>query len=106
MTNFSAHRAVGVVPKMTSSALCVLVVLQLAGGGGEDAAADLIALDRFEEGAEIALAKPVITLALNDLEEDRADDGLGEDLQEQPLPLRRRAIDQDLAALQPREVLA
>src|SRR5215471_11304159 len=72
----------------------------------QDTAADLVALDRFEERAEIALAKAFVALALDDLEEDRADDGLGEDLQQEPLPLRRRAVDQDLVAPETREVLA
>src|SRR5207247_6501676 len=72
----------------------------------EDAAADLVALDRFKKGAEIALAEPLIALALDDLEKDRADHGFGEDLQEQPLTLRRRAVDQDLVALQSRRILA
>src|SRR6266852_1679378 len=49
--------------------------------GGEDAAADLVALDRFEERAEISFAKALIALALDDLEKDRADHRLGEDLQ-------------------------
>src|SRR5439155_19725017 len=47
----------------------------------EDAAADLVALDRFEEGAEIAFAETVVAFALNDFEKDRADHGLGKDLQ-------------------------
>ena len=73
---------------------------------GEDAAADLVALDRFEQRAEIAFAEALVALALDDLEEDRADHRLGEDLQQQALALRRRAVDQDAVALQPRQVLA
>src|SRR5439155_15855428 len=73
---------------------------------GEDAAADLVALDRFEEGAEIALAESVIALALDDLEKDRADHGFSEDLQQEALPLRRRAVDQDLVAFEARQILA
>src|SRR5438270_3009345 len=72
----------------------------------EHAAADLVALDRFEQRPEIALAEAFIALALDDLEEDRADHGLGEDLQEQPLTLARRAVDQDLVALEAGTVLA
>ena len=49
--------------------------------GSEDATADLVAFDRFEEGAEIAFAKALVTFALNNLEKDRTDHGLGEDLQ-------------------------
>src|SRR4051794_24790007 len=40
-------------------------------GGRQDPAADLIALDRFEQGAKIALAEALIALALDDLEKDR-----------------------------------
>ena len=61
----------------------------------QHAAADLVELDRFEQGAEIALAEALVALALDDLEEDRADHGLGEDLQQQPAALGRRAVDQD-----------
>src|SRR4051794_15062688 len=71
----------------------------------QHAAADLVALDRLEQRAEIAFAEPVIALALDDLEKNRADDGFGEDLQQQPLPVSPlsvswRAIDQDLIAAQ------
>src|SRR5947209_12846368 len=72
---------------------------------GQHAAADLVPFDRFEKGAEIALAEPLIALALDDLEKDRADDGVGEDLQQEPLPLRRGAVDQDTVALQSRQIL-
>ena len=48
--------------------------------GFEDTAADLILLDGFEEGLEIALAKAVVTLALDELKEDRADRGFAEPL--------------------------
>ena len=61
----------------------------------QHAAADLVELDRFEQGAEIALAEALVALALDDLEEDRADHRLGEDLQQQPAALGRRAVDQD-----------
>src|SRR5262250_182942 len=77
--------------------------------GFQHAAADLVELDRFEEGAEVAFAETLVALALDDLEEDRADDGLGEDLQQQAAVagLRlRRAVDQDAAAAQAGEVLA
>ena len=61
----------------------------------QHAAADLVELDRFEQRAEVALAEALVALALDDLEEDRADHRLGEDLQQQPAALGRRAVDQD-----------
>src|SRR3546814_7340466 len=48
----------------------------------------------------------LVTLALDDLEEHRPDDVLGEDLQQAAAVRRRRAVDQDLAGREPREVLA
>ena len=39
----------------------------------EDSTADLIFFDRDEERSEVALAKSLIALALNEFEEDRAD---------------------------------
>src|SRR5207245_134352 len=66
--------------------------------GGEDPAADLVGFDRFEERAEIPFAKPLVALALDDLEENRADHRLGEDLQQQALALGGSAVDQDLVA--------
>src|SRR5579884_587948 len=74
--------------------------------GGEDAAADLVALYRFEERAEIALAEALVALALDDLEEDRADHGVGEDLQQEAFALAGGAVDQDLVAAQAGHVLA
>src|SRR4051812_6811962 len=73
---------------------------------GEDAAADLVLLDRFEQRAEIAFAKPLVALALDDLEEDRPDHRLGEYLEQQALPLAGVAVDQDLVAIEPRQILA
>ena len=62
--------------------------------------ADLVELrSHFEQGAEIAFAEALVALALDDLEEDRADHRLGEDLQQQPAALGRRAVDQDAVAL-------
>src|SRR5437868_5946533 len=72
----------------------------------QDAAADLVELDRFEQGAEIALAEALVAAALDDLEEDRADHGLGEDLQQQAAALGRRAVDQNAVGGQAREILA
>src|SRR5512146_1304340 len=74
--------------------------------GREDAAADLVELDRLEQGLEVALAEAFVALALDQLEEDRADHVLGEDLQQQALPLGRRAVDQNLVGLQALHVLA
>ncbi|CAM2148565.1 hypothetical protein PT2222_200015 [Paraburkholderia tropica] len=62
-----------------------------------DAAADLVEFDRFEQRLEVAFAEALIALALDDLEEDRADLVLREDLQQQVLG---RAVDQDLALFQ------
>ena len=61
---------------------------------------DLVELDAFEQRLEIALAEAFVALALDDLEEDRADHVLGEDLQQQALALGRRAVDQDAALLE------
>src|SRR5260221_7109392 len=72
----------------------------------QHAAADLVEFDRFEESLEIALAEPLIALALDDLEEDRADHRLGEDLQQQAAAFGWRTVDQDALARQPRDVLA
>jgi hypothetical protein len=62
--------------------------------------ADLVELDALEQRLEIALAEALVALALDDLEEDRADHVLGEDLQQQALALGRRAVDQDAALLE------
>src|SRR5712672_2180698 len=43
---------------------------------------DLILLDGFEQRAEIAFTESLVALALDDLEEDRADDRLRENLQQ------------------------
>src|SRR6185312_14196227 len=66
----------------------------------DDAAADLILLDRLEERAEVALAEAFVALALDDLEEDRTDHVAGEDLQQQTLPALGVAVDQDTPAAQ------
>src|SRR5688572_17382110 len=74
-----------------------------------DASCDLVRLDRFEQRAEIALAEALVALALDDLEEDRPDHGLGEDLQELVLVMLlvdALAVDEDLVALEALEVLA
>ena len=49
--------------------------------GFEDTAANLLTSSMdFEQGLEIALAKAVVTLALDELKEDRADRGFAEPL--------------------------
>src|SRR5947209_20406500 len=68
------------------------------------AAAHLVELHRLEQRLEVALAETLVALPLDDLEEDRADGGLGEDLQQQPAA--RAAIDEDLPLLQLGERLA
>ena len=50
--------------------------------GAEDTSADLVLLNGFEQGLEIALAKAVVTLALDELKEDRADRGPAEPLEQ------------------------
>ena len=47
--------------------------LVLFGRVVEDAAADLVFLDRFEQSLEVAFAKAFVALALDKLEEDRPD---------------------------------
>src|SRR5690606_16726636 len=60
----------------------------------EDAPADLVLLDRFEQRLEVALAEALVALPLDELEEDRADHGLREDLQQD---LRHAAVHHALA---------
>src|SRR5262249_13753413 len=54
-------------------------------GGLNDAAPQLIALERFEQRLEVAFAEALVALALDELEEHGTEEGLREDLQEQPL---------------------
>ena len=49
----------------------------------QGAALDLIALHGIEERLEIAFAETFVALALDNFEEDRADQGRGKDLQQQ-----------------------
>jgi hypothetical protein len=49
------------------------------------ATAQLIALHAFKQRLEVAFAKALVGLALNELEEHRPQQGLAEDLQEQAL---------------------
>src|SRR5689334_16391339 len=60
----------------------------------QDPPSHLIKLNRFEQGFEIALSEPLIPLPLDELEEDRAELVLGEDLQEQHPGL---AVDEDFS---------
>src|SRR5471032_1406002 len=83
----------------------------LSGGGFawifQHAALDLIELDRFEQRAEITFAEALVALALDDLEEDRTDDVLREDLQQQlAFRLGAAAVDQDAQAAQVFQTLA
>src|SRR5437773_7212640 len=68
------------------------------------AAAYLVELHRLEQRLEVALAEALVALPLDDLEEDRADGGLGEDLQQQPAA--GAAVEEDPALLQLLERLA
>src|SRR5882762_3529189 len=72
----------------------------LAANQLEYAAPDLVLLDGFEQGAEVALAEALVAFPLDDLEEDRTDDVLRKDLQQQALALLGIAIDQDAAGAQ------
>src|SRR5690606_23517947 len=66
----------------------------------------LVALDAFEQGLEVAFAEAFVALALDDLEEDRAERVGGEDLQQLALLGLGIGIDQDPVPGQAREVLA
>src|SRR5690606_15104938 len=66
----------------------------------------LVALDALEQGLEVALAEAFVALALDDLEEDRTDRVLGEDLQQQALLRFHVGVNQDLVAREARHVLA
>src|SRR5579862_6098330 len=72
----------------------------------QHSSADLVGFDRFEERLEIPLAESLVALPLDDLEEDRADRVLRENLQEQTLILRRRAVEQDAVALETFDILS
>jgi hypothetical protein len=71
----------------------------------DHAAADLVELDALEQGLEVAVAEALVALALDDLEEDRAEQVLGEDLQQQAL-LADIAVEQDAVLAQALQVLA
>src|SRR5580692_4445987 len=76
-----------------------------SGGDGYDAATDLIQLDALEQGLEVAVAEPLIALALDDLKEDRPEQVFGEDLQQQAF-VADGAVDEDAVPPQPFQVLA
>src|SRR3546814_6555067 len=64
-------------------------------------------LHAFEQRLEIALAKAVIALALDEFEEHQADLCFGKDLEQQArLPASRGPIEQDAARLQCLDILA
>src|SRR6059058_2299897 len=77
--------------------------------GAKHAASDLILFDRLEQGFEIAFTKPVITLALNELKEDRAYGSLAETLQQylgEASLHHAFAINENAVLLQSSDVLA
>src|SRR5437868_6614619 len=70
----------------------------------EHAPADLILFDRLKQGLEVAFAEPVVTLALDEFEENRSDRGLAEALQQhfrEAAVDHALAVDQDAVPLQP-----
>src|SRR5919106_6983396 len=79
-------------------------MVSLLSRGLEVATPRLLALDRLEQGLEVALAEAARAVALDDLEEQRRPvaDGLGEDLQEVALVV---AVDEDALLAQIRELL-
>src|SRR5664279_2496484 len=75
----------------------------------QHAAPDLVFLDRLEQRLEIAFAKTVIALALDEFEKDRPDGVGGKDLQQhlgKAALDHAFAVDQDAVALQARDVFA
>src|SRR5829696_1678252 len=101
--------AAGGSPLVRQSSLCPIIDEAEASGvalRGNDAAADLVELDRLEQGLEIALAEALIALALDDLEEDRADHVFGKDLEQQAPAGLGRAVDQDTALAHRADVVA
>src|SRR5690606_23668174 len=61
----------------------------------DDSPTHLIQLNGLEERLEITFTETFVAFALNDLEEDRTDDVLREDLQQHPFPFLGVAVDQD-----------
>src|SRR5262249_32528182 len=67
----------------------------------QHAALDLVALERLEQRLEISFTETLVTLALDELEENRAQELLRKDLQQQPLvPPGGGAVEQDAACSQ------
>src|SRR3569832_342663 len=76
----------------------------LSGLDLDHAATDLVQLDGVEQGLEVALAERLVALALDDLEENRAEQVAGEYLQQEAVLLR--AVDQDAVLAHPLHILA
>src|SRR5688500_15895433 len=72
----------------------------------QDAAAELIALNGFEQRGKISFAKSLVTFTLDNLKEERTNHRIGENLQQQPLPCTRRAVKQDTQVTQSGKVFA
>src|SRR5215470_4572172 len=72
--------------QLASAGSCVSSTFTVPRSGRlNDAAAKLIALERFEQRLEVAFAEALVALALDELEEHRTEQRLREDLEEQPL---------------------
>src|SRR6187399_878593 len=71
-----------------------------------DTSADLIQFDGLEQCLEIAFAETLVSLALDDFEEDRPDDVGGEDLQQHAFIAGAAAVDEDSAAPQLLDIFA
>src|SRR3984885_11501919 len=69
------------------------------------AAPHLIQLDRLEQGTEITLTESLVALTLDDLEENRADDILRENLEQHTIALARIAVDENCSLLERSERL-
>src|SRR5256885_1981820 len=63
--------------------------------GSEHPAPYLVQLNRLEQGTEITLTEAFVALALDDLEKNRANDILRENLQQHTITLARIAVYQD-----------
>src|SRR6187402_1198499 len=70
-----------------------------------DTSADLIEFDGLEECLEIAFAETLVSLALDDFEEDGPDHVRGEDLQQDAFVFRTASIDENAALAQLFDVL-
>src|SRR5690606_22689636 len=89
------HIAQGACARLNAGGLAV------GGSGLQGAAAQLVFLHRPEQRRDVALAEAFVALALDELEEHRADHQLRENLHQQPrLAAFGRAVDQDAALLE------